>query len=212
MFGPYTNNTENKALYASFLPKVEAYREKIKARLVVKIASGELASVQVFKAFAKTATAAHQLSNCAIYLFSDEDLTRAEKLDEYFKRTGKTVGPLHGLPFLLKEHDNHKGRVTYGACVSKIDNITDNWYLAVQALIDAGVVFYVRTRELQAIMHLYSNNNITGLCRNPSNTELTTGISSPGERTLVAMTSPVFGLGSDIGGSIRCPTQACDIF
>ncbi|KAG7890339.1 hypothetical protein KL925_004297 [Ogataea polymorpha] len=184
MFGPYTNNTENKALYASFLPKVEAYREKIKARL----------------------------TNGAIYPFSDEDLKRTEKLDEYFKRTGMTVGPLHDLPFLLKEHDNHKGRVTYGACVSKIDNITDNWYLAVQVLIDAGVVFYVRTRELQAIMHLYSNNNITGLCRNPSNTELTTGISSPGERTLVAMTSPVFGIGSDIGGSIRCPTQACDIF
>ncbi|KAG7900922.1 hypothetical protein KL935_002855 [Ogataea polymorpha] len=254
MFGPYTNNTENKELYATFIPKIEAYRAKLKAgileefklsdslipletgidvtgipekiltkeeltivntpgyELVKQLASGKLTAVQVFKAYAKTATAAHQLTNCAMELFLDEGLKRAEELDAYYKKTGKTVGPLHGLPVSLKEHYNYKGKVTHGACVSKIENVTDNWCLTVEVLLEAGAVFYIRTTEPQTIMHLCSNNNITGLCKNPTNTALTTGGSSSGEGALVAMRGSVFGLGSDIGGSIRCPAAFCGVF
>ncbi|KAG7694673.1 hypothetical protein KL951_003850 [Ogataea haglerorum] len=254
MFGPFTNNTENKELYATFIPKIEAYRAKLQAgileeykladnlipqetgvdvtsipekvltkeeleivntpgyELVKQIASGELTAVEVFKAYAKTATAAHQLTNCAMELFLDEGLKRAEELDAYYKKTGQTVGPLHGLPVSLKEHYNYKGKVTHGACVSKIENVTENWCLTVEVLLEAGAVFYIRTTEPQTLMHLCSNNNITGLCRNPSNTALTTGGSSSGEGALVAMRGSVFGLGSDIGGSIRCPAAFCGVF
>ncbi|KAH3663518.1 hypothetical protein OGAPHI_004919 [Ogataea philodendri] len=254
MFGTFTNTTEDAKLYATYVPKIEAYRAKLKAgileeyklkeelvpkefgvdvtqipeqilskkelaivntpgyKLVEEIASGKLTSVEVFKAFAKTATAAHQVTNCAMELFLDEGLKKAEELDEYYEKTGKTVGPLHGLPVSLKEHYNYKGKVTHGACVSRIENITDNWCLTVEVLLEAGAVFYVRTTEPQTIMHLCSNNNITGLCRNPNNTSLTTGGSSSGEGALVAMRGSVFGLGSDIGGSIRCPSAFCGIF
>ncbi|KAG7704770.1 hypothetical protein KL914_004161 [Ogataea haglerorum] len=254
MFGPFTNNTENKELYATFIPKIEAYRAKLQAgileeykladnlilqetgvdvtsipekvltkeeleivntpgyELVKQIASGELTAVEVFKAYAKTATAAHQLTNCAMELFLDEGLKRAEELDAYYKKTGQTVGPLHGLPVSLKEHYNYKGKVTHGACVSKIENVTENWCLTVEVLLEAGAVFYIRTTVPQTLMHLCSNNNITGLCRNPSNTALTTGGSSSGEGALVAMRGSVFGLGSDIGGSIRCPAAFCGVF
>ncbi|KAG7891124.1 hypothetical protein KL936_002408 [Ogataea polymorpha] len=254
MYGRYVNDTENPELYATFMPKVEAYRAKLKAgildeyklpdelvpkgvgvdvtslaekiltkpelaiidtpgyQLVEKIASGELTSVEVFKAFAKTATVAHQTTNCAMELFMDEGLKRAEELDEYYKKTGKTVGPLHGLPISLKEHYNYKGKVTHCANVIRIDNVTDNWCLTVEVLLNAGAVFYVRTTEPQTLMHLCSNNNITGLCLNPNNTALTPGGSSSGEGAIVAMKGSVMGLGSDIGGSIRCPAAFCGVF
>ncbi|GMG11376.1 unnamed protein product [[Candida] boidinii] len=67
-------------------------------KLAEKIASGEYTSVTVFKAYAKRATMAHQLTNCAMELFTDEGLKRAEELDEYFKKNGKTVGFLHSGP------------------------------------------------------------------------------------------------------------------
>lgn len=180
--------------------------------LSIKIADGELTSVEVFKAFAKRATIAHQLTNCAMELFVDDGLKRAQELDDYFSKTGQTVGPLHGLPISLKEHYNFKGRVTHSAFVSKLDNITNNWSTTVENLRDAGAVFYVRTTEPQTLMHLCTYNNITGACRNPRNTSLTAGGSSSGEGAIGAMKGSVFGLGSDIGGSVRCPAAFCGIW
>ena len=74
-----------------------------------RLQAGELTAVEVFEAFAKRATAAHQLTNCAMQLFMKEGLERAKSLDKYFQETGKTVGPLHGLPVSLKEHYMYKG-------------------------------------------------------------------------------------------------------
>ncbi|GMF32677.1 unnamed protein product [[Candida] boidinii] len=163
-------------------------------KLAEKIASGEYTSVTVFKAYAKRATMAHQLTNCAMELFTDEGLKRAEELDEYFKKNGKTVGFLHGLPVSLKEHYDYKGRITHAGYVAYIDRVSEEWCLTSKCLYDQGAVFYIRTTEPQCLMHLCSNNNITGKCLNPTNTSLTPGGSSSGEGALAAMKGSVFGL------------------
>lgn len=177
--------------------------------LVKKIKEGKLTAVQVFRAFGKTATAAHQLTNCAMELFLEDGLKRARELDEYYAKTGKTVGPLHGLPVSLKEHYNFEGRVTHGSYVGKLDNVTPEHSTIVRDLYNQGAVFYVRTTEPQMLMHLCSHNNITGKCRNPCNTSLTPGGSSSGEGVMAAMNGSAFGIGSDIGGSIRGPAAFC---
>ncbi|KAG7857975.1 hypothetical protein KL939_003231 [Ogataea angusta] len=181
-------------------------------QLVKQIASGRLSAVQVFEAFAKTATVAHQATNCAMELFPDEGLKRAQELDDHYRKTGKTVGPLHGLPISLKEHYEFKGRVTHCATVANIESVSQEWCSLVKILLDAGAVFYVRTTEPQSLMHLCSNNNITGKCCNPHNTRLTPGGSSSGEGALVAMKGSAIGVGSDIGGSIRAPAAFCGVF
>ena len=38
-------------------------------------------------------------TNCLTEIFIDRALERAARLDEYFKKTGKTMGPLHGMNF-----------------------------------------------------------------------------------------------------------------
>jgi amidase len=45
-------------------------------------------------------------------IFVDRALARAAELDDYFKRTGKVVGPLHGLPISLKDQLCIKGLET----------------------------------------------------------------------------------------------------
>lgn len=180
--------------------------------LAAAIASGKYTSVEVFTAYAKRATMAHQLTNCAMELFMDVGLARAKELDEIYSSTGKTVGPLHGIPVSLKEHYDYKGRITHGGYVGLIDNISEETNRCVQNLYDAGAVFYIRTTEPQLLMHLCSNNNISGLTKNPTNTALTTGGSSSGEGAIAAMKGSVFGVGSDIGGSIRCPAGFCGVW
>ncbi|KAG0679979.1 hypothetical protein C6P42_005336 [Pichia californica] len=196
-----------------FLTKSEILITELKGvDLAAKIAKGEYTSVEVFTAYAKRATMAHQLTNCAMELFMDEGLKRAKELDEIFKSTGKTIGPLHGLPISLKEHYDYKGKITHAGYVGLIDNISTETNQCVQILYDAGAVFYIRTTEPQLLMHLCSNNNITGIARNPNNTGLTTGGSSSGEGAIAAMKGSVFGVGSDIGGSIRAPAGFCGVW
>ncbi|OBA24320.1 amidase [Metschnikowia bicuspidata var. bicuspidata NRRL YB-4993] len=169
------------------------------------IASGKLSSVQVFKAFAKRATIAHQFTNCALDLFPDEGLQRAQFLDEYYQKNGKTIGPLHGLPVSLKEQMNYKDKITHGGYVSMIDNIPKKHSVTTQILQDLGAVFFVRTNQPQTLMHLDGNNNFIGHSRCPFNLALSSGGSSSGEGAIVAFGGTPLGIGSDIGGSIRGP-------
>lgn len=173
--------------------------------IVAKIAGGQWSAVQVFKAFAKRGTIAHQFTNCALDLFPEEGLKRAEYLDEYYAKNGKTIGPLHGLPISLKEQMNYKGKITHGGYVSKIDNIPETHSITTQILENLGAVFYVRTNEPQTLMHLCGNNNFIGHSRCPFNLGLTSGGSSSGEGAIVAFGGTPVGIGSDIGGSIRGP-------
>lgn len=174
-------------------------------KLLPRIASGELSAVKVFKAFAKRATIAQQFTNCAMQLFVDEGLERAKYLDEYFEKNGKPIGPLHGLPISLKEHLHYKGKQTHAGYVSLIDQVSTEHAATTAILEDLGAVFYVRTNEPQTLMHLDSNNNITGLSKNPHNLGLSSGGSSSGEGSIVGFGGSPIGIGSDIGGSIRAP-------
>ncbi|KAK6203555.1 amidase signature domain-containing protein [Scheffersomyces amazonensis] len=173
--------------------------------LVAKIAKGEYTSTEVLKAYAKRATIAHQFTNCALEIFIDEGLKRAEFLDEYYKKNGKTIGPLHGLPISLKEHMNYRGKITHAGYVGHLDNVAKDHGLTSQILEDLGAVFYVRTNQPQTLMHLDSNNNIIGLSKNPHNLLLSSGGSSSGEGSIVGFGGSALGVGSDIGGSIRGP-------
>lgn len=173
--------------------------------LCKKIAASEYSAVEVLKAFAKRATICHQFTNCAMEIFIDEGIKRAEYLDKYLKDNGKTVGPLHGLPLSLKEHYHYKGKICHASYAAMIDYVAKDHSVSTKILENLGGVFYIRTNQPQCLMHLDSNNNFTGLTKNPYNLNLSAGGSSSGEGALVAFGGSVAGLGSDIGGSIRSP-------
>lgn len=170
-----------------------------------KIKEGELTAVKTLEAFIKSATLAHQLTNCAMEILFTEGLARAQELDEYQKTHGTTVGALHGVPLSLKEHYDYPGHITHRGFVALLDNVPDRMATTPQILYDLGAVFYIRTTEPQSLMHPDSWNNITGRGRNAVKTSLSPGGSSSGEGALIAMKGSPFGLGSDIGGSVRFP-------
>lgn len=177
--------------------------------LAKKIEKGELTAVETLYAFIKRATISHQLTHCVTDFFVEEGIKRAHELDEIFAKTGKTVGPLHGIPISLKEHFKKKGRVCHAGTVGLVDNIVDEDSITTQILDKAGAVFYVRTTEPQTLMHECSDNNITGRTACPYNTSLSPGGSSSGEGALVSMGGSAIGVGTDIGGSIRAPAAFC---
>jgi amidase len=179
--------------------------ESTATELVDNIAKGVYSSVDVLKAFAHRAVIVQQFTNFAMDFFINEGIARAQELDDYLAKNGKTIGPLHGLPISLKEQIGYGGKITNGGWVGWLTNIPKEDATTIKTLKKLGATFYVRTNQPQSLMHLDSNNNIIGRTRNPFNSLLTPGGSSGGEGACVAARASVIGVGTDIGGSIRAP-------
>ncbi|TRX88859.1 hypothetical protein FHL15_010202 [Xylaria flabelliformis] len=179
--------------------------------LIPKLASGHWSAETVIQAFMRRAGLAQRLTNCVTELLL-KAVKRAAELDKYLANTGKTVGPLHGIPISIKEHIGLKGCDLNAGFVGWVGRVAEADSLILQILWDAGAVFYVRTTQPQTLMHLETSSNLYGTTVNPHNTTLTAGGSSGGEGALIGSRGSILGIGTDIGGSIRSPAANNGIF
>ncbi|KAL7946823.1 amidase signature domain-containing protein [Trichoderma barbatum] len=180
--------------------------------IVRKLAAGEWTSQEVTTAFCKRAAIAHQLTNCLTVVMFDDAIKRAKAVDEHFAATGKTLGPLHGLPVSLKDSFNVRGYPTsVGFTAWAIDPVQTESTI-VTLLKKAGAVLYVKTNVPTALMFAESINNCYGRTVNPLNRNLTSGGSSGGESALIAMRGSCLGVGTDIGGSLRIPAACVGLY
>ena len=92
----------------------------------------------------------------------EDALSRAAELDEVLERTGKTVGPLHGLPISVKEHVELKGTPATAGFIAWADDVSKEDALVVRILRDAGAVFHVKTTNPQALMVSALTSNLIG--------------------------------------------------
>ncbi|OBU00176.1 hypothetical protein VE01_01749 [Pseudogymnoascus verrucosus] len=162
----------------------------------------------VTRAFLRRAALAQKLVNCITELLPERAIERARYLDSL----PEPIGPLHGLPISVKEHQGMKGCTTHASYVAFIGQQQAVDVSVNDVLWEAGCVFYARTTQPQAVMQLETASNIYGITLNPHNTDLTPGGSSGGESALIAMRGSVLGVGGDVGGSIRCPAAHTGIY
>jgi amidase len=181
--------------------------------LVEKLATSSFSSYEVTMAFCKRAAVAHQVTFCLTEIFFDEALARAQELDDHLAKTGKPVGPLHGLPVSLKDLYKVKGIDATICFIANLNEPPSNENSSiVDLLLARGAVLYVKTNLPQTMMSLDSDNNVFGRTLNPHNSLLSPGGSSGGEGALVAMRGSVLGVGTDIAGSIRVPALCTGIY
>lgn len=86
--------------------------------LLDKMAAGVLTAVEVVSAFCKRAAVAQQVCNCLTEIMFADAITAAARLDDVYRRTGKTVGPLHGLPMTFKVNWRHSTASNYRRATS----------------------------------------------------------------------------------------------
>lgn len=180
--------------------------------LLKDLATGKLTSTAVTSAFLQRAGLAGKLVNCITELLPERALARAKHCDDYLAQNKTPIGPLHGLPISVKEHVGMKGLDLNAGFVSWVGHIAPDDALILKLLWKAGCIFYARTTEPQALMHLETSNNIYGVTVNPYNTKLTSGGSSGGEGALLGLRGSCLGIGTDIGGSIRSPAANNGLF
>ncbi|KAF5241880.1 hypothetical protein FANTH_8955 [Fusarium anthophilum] len=164
---------------------------------------------EVTRAFLRRAALAQATTNCVTELLWDQAIARAQHLDSLpFPQ-----GALFGLPISTKEHlgmvgENVTSNASFAAWVGKPHGSN----LLFDSLWIEGCVFFVRTTQPQAIMHLETESNVYGRTVHPFNRELTPGGSSGGESALLGMRGSLLGIGGDIGGSIRLPASNTGIY
>lgn len=180
--------------------------------LLDQLAKAKVSAVTVAGAFLRAAVIAQTLTNCLTELLPREALETAKKLDEHLKTTGKTVGPLHGLPVSVKEMVGFKGKNCHFSVSAKMDNIMPDDAVILKILYAAGANPTCRTTGPQFLMSLESESPLHGKTYNPYNRDLTSGGSSSGEGAIIGLGASVLGLGTDIGGSIRGPAACSGIY
>ncbi|KAM3447046.1 hypothetical protein MY3296_009090 [Beauveria thailandica] len=186
--------------------------EQTATQLVAQLASGELQSETVTRAFCKRAAAAHQLVNCLSETCFERAIATARARDEHFAKTGQPVGPLHGLPISLKDNFKLTGLDSTVGFSSHVGDAAAVDSMLAKVLEEAGAIFYVKTNVPTAMMIAETINNVFGRTLNPLNRQTTSGGSSGGESALLVLKGSPIGVGTDIGGSLRIPAACTGIF
>ncbi len=124
---------------------------------------------------------------------------------------GRYLGPLHGIPFGLKDLFETAGvRTTAGARLRE-HYVPDADATVVRRLRDAGVVVLGKLNMHEWALGATNINSHFPSPRNPWDTERITGGSSGGSAVAIAAGMCLGALGSDTGGSIRIPSSLCGI-
>ncbi|KAI6088690.1 amidase [Hypoxylon rubiginosum] len=177
--------------------------------LAAAIAAGKFTAVEVVTAFCKRAAVGQQLCNMLTEIMFADAIKRAEELDGIFKTTGKTVGPLHGVPMTWKECFHFKGYDSTNGYMSRVFQPADHTSPLAELLQAAGAVIISKTNVPQTMLVAEAHNNVFGQTKNPVNSRLSCGGSSGGEGSSQAFRCSALGVGTDVGGSIRIPA-ACN--
>jgi Asp-tRNA(Asn)/Glu-tRNA(Gln) amidotransferase A subunit family amidase len=145
----------------------------------------------------------------AVVVTNPDAVADAEALDRHFAATGEFVGPLHGIPILVKDNYDVAGLQTTGGSSALIGWVPKADSTVVAKLRAAGAVILAKTTMSEWARGGFDNINpvLPTFARNPYNTAHATGGSSGGTGSGIAASYGVVGLGSDTLGSIRNPSS-----
>jgi len=122
---------------------------------------------------------------------------------------GRDRGPLHGIPFALKDLYDTAGIPTTGGSGFLRDRVPDEDAFVVAKLKQAGIVLTGKLGLHEFAFGTTSNNPHFGAVHNPWNPDHSPGGSSGGSGAAITAGSTLGTLGSDTGGSIRMPASLC---
>ena len=149
--------------------------------------------------------------NSYLTLTPDEAMRSAKAAEEAVMR-GDSLAPLHGLPTSIKDLEITRDiRTTAGSLVFE-DRIPDEDSTVVERVRGAGAVILGKTNTPEFGLLGATENRLGDHCRNPWNTDRTTGGSSGGAGAAVAAALCSLATGSDGGGSIRIPASFCGVY
>jgi len=170
--------------------------------LVQAIRNRDVSSVEVVEAHLRRIEAVNPHLN-AIVRLSPDALEEARAADAALAR-GTTPGPLHGIPFTVKDWIETAGLICPAGFAERRSHVPKRDATVVARLRGAGAILLGKTKA-------GSTADVDPPPHNPYDVTRTPGASSSGEAAIIAAQGSPLGLGSDSGGSIRWPAHCCGV-
>lgn len=174
------------------------------------IAGKQVSSVEVVQAHLARIEAVNPKLNAVVRVLAEDARKAAAEADRKVA-AGETLGPLHGVPFTVKENIDVAGLPTTWGVPALAAAVVPLDAPVVQRMRAAGAIPIGRTNLPDMALRVHTDSALHGLTRNPWNLGRTAGGSSGGEAVALATGMSPLGLGNDIGGSLRNPANACGI-
>ena len=148
--------------------------------------------------------------NAVVQMDAGRALAEADRADLELAARSE-IGPLHGVPFTLKDAIEAKGIVSTGGTEGRANYVPHEDATVVKRLREAGAILLGKTNCPELGWAWEADNLIYGRTNNPYDLSLSPGGSSGGESAIIAAGGSAFGLGSDAGGSVRFPANCTGI-
>jgi amidase len=178
-----------------------------------RMASGQLTSETLTRAYldriAKIDDAGPKLD--AVIELNPKAVTDAAALDAE-RKAGKTRGPMHGIPVLIKDNVDIAGMVNSAGSLALADNHPAADAFMVKRLRDAGAVILGKT-NLSEWANFRSTRSSSGWSsrggqtKNPYVLDRNPCGSSSGTGSAIAASLAAIGVGTETDGSIICPSS-----
>jgi aspartyl-tRNA(Asn)/glutamyl-tRNA(Gln) amidotransferase subunit A len=176
--------------------------------LSTRIHNKTLTSTQLVKALLDRINVYNPKVNCYITVMAKTALAEAAVLDTE-QKAGKFRGPLHGIPLGLKDNIDTAGTRTTAASPMFKDRVPTEDAAIVTRLKQSGAIILGKLNLHEFAIGCTGDVSYFEPTRNPWALDHITGGSSSGSAAALAASLIPGALGTDTGGSIRCPSAWC---
>lgn len=170
-------------------------------QLAQLIRTREVSPVEVVQAHIDRIEAVNPRVNAIVTLAGTA--LAAAKAAEAAVMAGAELGPLHGVPFTVKDSIDTAGVMTQRGSPIFRGRTPDADATSVARLKSAGGILLAKTNLPEFSYWIESDNLLSGRTNNPWNLERTPGGSSGGESAAIAAGMSPLGLGTDLAISVR---------
>ncbi|MFT4046294.1 MAG: amidase [Solimonas sp.] len=199
--------------WAAALPSAPAGDEALyvsATELARRLREGRLSAVDAVNLAYARIDAVNPKINAVVTTCRERALAEARRADAAFA-AGKLLGPLHGVPFTVKDSFDTEGVVSTGGTLGRRSFVPDRDATVVRRVREAGAILLGKTNTPEFTLGggaRETYNLLFGQTCNPYDTTHLPSGSSGGSGAIVAAGGAWFDIGSDYGGSIRGPAFA----
>ena len=167
--------------------------------------AGQFSSEQLVSQYFARIDETNDVINAWAYLDREGALERARQAD-WFRKSGRSLGVLHGVPVGIKDIIDVRGMPTGLGNAHLGGTIAKDSARIVEFLLEAGVVIIGKTATCELGYMTPAETT------NPNNVEYSPGGSSAGSAAAVAARHVPLSIGSQTGGSVIRPASYCGTF